>query len=265
MTPRATTALGVIRELAIVGCAAAVYGGVRAVTEGSVAQADANAEAIDRIERSLGIAWEHAAQSLIIGSDSLVALANWVYIWGHWPVIITAAVILYTRRPVHYRLLRNAVIASGLIGFLFFYAMPTAPPRLAGMGLDDTVLEQSHAYRALQPPSLTNQYAAMPSLHFGWNLLVGIILFAAFTTLAVRVFAVAMPITMGFAVVATANHFVLDIVVGLIVVCAGLAIALALERHRNYRRSGSAPPGRPLQGFSRAQSPHSRIRSPRLH
>lgn len=261
MTARTTMALGVARELVIVGFAAAVYGGVRAVTEGSVAQAVANAEAVDRLERSLGIAWEHAAQSLIIGSDSLVALANLVYIWGHWPVIIVAATFLYVRRPTHYRVLRNAVIASGLIGFAFFYALPTAPPRLVGLGLSDTVFEQSHAYRALQPPSLTNQYAAMPSLHFGWNLLVGIVLCAAFARLAVRVFAVAMPIAMGFAVVATGNHFVLDVVVGLIVVCAGLAIALALERHRTYRRSGSGPPGRPLRRWSRTQSPHSQIPS----
>lgn len=244
--------LGIAQELLIIGFAAAVYGGVRAVTEGSVAQAVANAEAIDRLERTLGIAWEQAAQSLIIGSSTLVALANWVYIWGHWPVIIAAAAFLYTRRPVHYRVLRNAVIASGLIGFLFFYAVPTAPPRLAGLGLSDTVLEQSHAYRALQPPSLTNQYAAMPSLHFGWNLLVGIVLFAAFTCLAVRVFAVGMPIAMGFAVVATANHFVLDVAAGMLVVVAGLALALGLERHRD-------------RAADIVKNPNNRRLRPRLH
>jgi len=254
-TPRITAVLGVAQELVIVGFAAAVYGGVRAVTEGSVAQAVSNAEAVERLERSLGIAWEHAAQSLIIGSSTLVTLANWVYIWGHWPVIIVSATWLYTHRPAHYRVLRNAVIASGLIGFLFFYAMPTAPPRLAGLGLDDTVLEQSHAYRTLQPPSLTNQYAAMPSLHFGWNLLVGIVLFAAFTCLAVRVFAVAMPIAMAFAVVATANHFVLDVVAGMLVVAVGLALALLFERHR-ARRDGAAP---------RTEYPNNRALRLRLH
>ena len=62
---RPVTPAGVARELLLVGLAAAVYGGVRAVTEGSAAQAVANAEAVDRIERSLGIAWEGAAQSLI--------------------------------------------------------------------------------------------------------------------------------------------------------------------------------------------------------
>jgi len=255
MSARTSTTLRVARELTIVGLAAAVYVVVRAVTEGSVARAVQNGEAIDRAERSLGIAWEGAAQSLIIGSNFLVALANWVYIWGHWPVIIAAAVALYLRRPAHYRMLRDAVICSGLIGFLCFYAVPTAPPRLAGLGLDDTVLEQSHAYRTLQPPSLTNQYAAMPSLHFGFNLLVGIILFAAFATLAVRVFAVAMPVAMAFAVVATANHFVLDVVAGMLVACVGLAVAVALERHRTHRYR----PGRP------GRSAPARALEPRLH
>lgn len=255
MTARTTTVLGIAQELAIVGLAAAVYGGVRAVTEGSVAQAVANAEAIERLERSLGIAWEHAAQSVIVGSSTLVTLANWVYIWGHWPVIIVSATWLYTHRPAHYRVLRNAVIASGLIGFLFFYALPTAPPRLTGLGLTDTVLEQSNAYRALQPPSLTNQYAAMPSLHFGWNLLVGIVLFSAVACVAVRLFAVAMPLAMGFSVVATANHFVLDVVAGILVVAVGLALALLFERHR-ARSVGAA---------RLAKNPNNRAFQPRLH
>jgi membrane-associated phospholipid phosphatase len=229
---RSETARGIAKEVAIVCFAAAVYGGVRALTEGSVAQAVANAEAIARLEGTLGIAWEQAAQSLILGSYALTTLANWIYIWGHWPVIIAVASVLYVRRPLHYRVLRNAIIVSGLIGFAFFYFVPTAPPRLVENGLVDTVLEHSHSYRALQPPSLTNQYAAMPSLHFGWNLVVGIVLFAAFTGLAVRLFAVLMPFAMAFAVVATANHYVLDVLVALGVVLAGLGAAIAFERHR---------------------------------
>ncbi len=233
--------VAVLREILLVGFAAAVYGGVRAVTEGSVAAAVAHAEAIDRLERTLGIAWEASAQSLVVSSDRLVTLANWVYIWGHWPVIVTVAVALYRYRPTHYRVLRNAMISSGLIGFVFFVTLPTAPPRLAGLGLVDTVLLRSHSYRTLQPPSLTNQYAALPSLHFGWNLLVGIVLFAAFGFVATRVFAVVMPAAMAFSVVATANHFVLDVVAGAIVVLVGLAIAVALERRRVARPTDAAP------------------------
>ena len=68
---------------------------------------------------------------------------------------------------------------SGAIGFLFFALLPVAPPRLADPSLIDTVTLHSEAYRALQPPGLTNQYAAFPSLHFGWNLLVGFAVWGA--------------------------------------------------------------------------------------
>ena len=250
---RVAVPLRVARELAIVGVAAAVYGAVRAVTEGRAGRAIENAETIEHLERTLGIGWEQSAQSLVIGSDLLVRLVNWIYIWGHWPVIIAAATFLYVSRPTHYRVLRNAIITSGLIGFVFFYRMPTAPPRLVEIGLVDTVLEQSHAYRALQPPSLTNQYAAMPSLHFGWNLLVGIVIFAAFTSLAVRAFAIAMPLAMGFAVVATANHFVLDIAVSVVVVGVGLAVAVALERHHDPTRMREPTPKNPNNRLPRAR------------
>jgi len=246
---------GIFREIAVVVFAAAVYGAVRAVTEGSVARAVGNAEALSRIEHTLGIGWEQSVQSLVIGSTALVTLVNWIYIWGHWPVIIVAASLLYLHRPTHYRILRNAIVTSGLIGFFFFYEVPTAPPRLVDPGLVDTVLQQSHAYRALQPPSLTNQYAAMPSLHFGWNLLVGIVLFAAFTSIAIRVFAVAMPIAMAFAVVATANHFVLDVAVSMAVVAVGLAVAVMIERY--HKADGRLQPP--------ARNPNNRGLRPRLH
>jgi membrane-associated phospholipid phosphatase len=85
----------------------------------------------------------------------------------------------------------------------------------------------------------------MPSLHFGWNLLVGIVLFTAFGCLAIRIFALTMPIAMAFAVVATANHFVLDVVVGVVVVTAGLAFALALERRRAHGTKGRSIPQNP--------------------
>ena len=94
-------------------------------------------------------------------------------------MIITAAIVLYRKRHDRYLLLRNTIFVSGAIGFLFFALLPVAPPRLADSSLMDTVTLHSDAYRALQPPGLTNQYAAFPSLHFGWNLVVGIAVWGA--------------------------------------------------------------------------------------
>lgn len=223
---------GLAREVVLVTFAMLVYFGVRNVTVGSEAAARDNAAGLFDLEQTLGIAWEGAIQGLVAGSDALIALTNWVYIWGHWPVILSTAVALYLTRRAHYRVLRNAMFVSGAIGFLFFALMPVAPPRLLDLGLTDTVTERSSSYRALQPPGLTNQFAAFPSLHVGWNVLVGIVLFTATTVLAVRVLAVLSPLAMAFAVVATANHFVLDVAGGLALVLVGLLTALLIEQRR---------------------------------
>ena len=213
------------RELAVVVTFALTYAGVRELTEGSTAAAIRNAEQLARLEGTLGFAWEHAVQSAVLGSKALVDLANWMYIWGHWPVIAVVAIVLFAVRRDRYRLLRNAVIISGLIGFVFFAFFPVAPPRLVDAGLVDTITRWSDSYRTLQPPRWTNQYAAMPSLHFGWNLLVGIVLFGTTRSLVVRAFSVLMPAAMAFAVVATANHWVIDVVAGAAVVLVGFLLA----------------------------------------
>lgn len=230
----ATRSLLVAREVGIVAVAGLVYATVRELSQGSSQDAILNADRVLRLEKSLGLAWEGTAQSFILGHDILIDLANWMYIWGHWPVIAVVAIALFAFRRDRYRLLRNAVLISALIGFAFFAVLPTAPPRLANVGLVDTITNWSSSYRVLQPPKLTNQYAAMPSLHFGWNLLLGIILFSATRSLVVRLFAVLMPAAMAFSVVATANHWVLDVVAGAAVVLAGLFIATQLPgKHRS--------------------------------
>jgi membrane-associated phospholipid phosphatase len=223
------TAAVAAREAVMIAAAALVYIGIRAITEGRTAVAATNGYELMRLEERLGLAWESWVQSLVLGRDWLVAACNWIYIYGHWPVIASVALILFLARRDRYRLLRNAVFVSGAIGFLFFALLPVAPPRLLDLGLVDTVAEQSAAYRTLQPPALTNQYAALPSLHFGWNLLVGIILFGTTRRLAVRAFAVLMPAAMAFAVVATANHYVVDVVAGGLVVLVALAAAFRIR------------------------------------
>jgi hypothetical protein len=219
-----------VREAALITLAMLVYFGVRNLTVGSAETAFANAERLVDLERWLGIDWEDSLQGAVVGSDAVVTLANWVYIFGHWPVILTVAALLYLYRRTHYYLLRNAMFASGLIGFLFFALFPVAPPRLLDLGLVDTVTERSDAYRALQPPGLTNQYAAFPSLHAGWNLLVGIVVVLAVASLGVRLLAVTVPVLMSVAVVLTANHFVIDVAAGVVVVLVGLAIAILVQR-----------------------------------
>jgi hypothetical protein len=105
-----------------------------------------------------------------------------------------------------------------------------APPRLAGIRLVDKVTKQSHAYRVLQPPAFVNQYAAIPSLHVGWDLLVGIFVFKYSRRRVTRALGALTPVAMTTAVVLTANHFVIDAMLGALVALVGLGAAVALRR-----------------------------------
>jgi membrane-associated phospholipid phosphatase len=223
--PRVRRTHGVVHEALLVAVAALTYFGVRNLTVGAADEAFENARTLARFEESAFLAWGEPLQERLVGLDLLVTLFNWVYIWGHWPVIATAAVLLYRRRPDRYLLLRNAMFLSGAVGFLFFAFFPVAPPRLVDAGLVDTVTLHSDAYRALQPPGLTNQYAAFPSLHFGWNLLLGVVVWGSTRNLVLRFLAVAGPAAMGAAVVVTANHYVVDAVAGFVLVLLAFLVA----------------------------------------
>ncbi|HEX6026741.1 MAG TPA: phosphatase PAP2 family protein [Solirubrobacter sp.] len=220
------------RELAVFATGYLTYFGVRAVTEGRVDDALENAAALLHLEQVLGIAWEGAIQSVVAGSQTLQAIVNAIYIYGHWPVLIAAGILLFRYRRDHYYMLRNACLITGLLGLFMFTLFPVAPPRLTDLPLLDTVTRGSPGYRQILPPELVNQYAAMPSFHAGWNLAVGIVVYRATRHWALRLFAVAMPIAMAFAVVATANHFVIDVIVGVALV----VVALAVQRMITARR-----------------------------
>jgi membrane-associated phospholipid phosphatase len=225
LSRRLAGARGVFGQVGLIALAIACYFGVRALTQSGEAVAEQNAERLVALQGTVALNVEDAVQNAIIEHASLVTIANWIYIYGHWPLIGVTLVWLYLRARPQFRLLRNAMFASGAIGLVIFALYPVAPPRLGILEMVDTVSERSTSYRTLQPPGLVNQYAALPSLHFGWNLLVGIALWNASRNPALRTFAVVMPILMGFAVVATANHYMIDVVAGGIVALVGLAIA----------------------------------------
>lgn len=241
-----TAVLWILGQVVLVIALIVVYFGVRGLTAGAPDEAVANANRILELEQRLHIDVERAAQATFADSGALATIGNWIYIWGHWPVIVATMIWLATRHTDIYRRLRDAMIISGAIGMIIYASFPVAPPRLADPRMIDTVSERSHAYRVLQPPAFVNQYAAMPSLHAGWDLLVGISVVTAASTLLLRIVGVTMPILMAVAVVTTANHYVLDVVGGIALALAGHAAALALERRRLRRRRWH-PDTRPVE------------------
>jgi PAP2 superfamily len=218
-------------ELLLVASALPLYYLVRGLAHQRVDEAVNRGVAIVNFERSLGIFWEVQLQSWILPYDWLVTFLNGFYLYGHLPIIGVLAIWMYFWHRPQYLLMRNAFLISGAIGLIIFVNFPTAPPRLleahgVSMGFVDTIFQEYNKSRPDTPSFFVNEYAAMPSLHIGWNLLVGIALWMATKNPFARAFAVLMPIIMFAVIVLTANHYIVDAFAGLGVMLLGLTIAV---------------------------------------
>ena len=222
---------GIARTLLEVGFIVPVYALyqlVRGTVDGRTSEAFQRATTLVNIEQTLGIFWEAELQSLILTWGFGVRMVNVFYVWGHLPFIIVVAIWLFAFHRHRYSLFRNAFLISGAIGLLGFWLMPTAPPRfLQYWGFVDTAVS-SGSYYFFQPPAFVNQYAAMPSLHFGWSLLAASALFANIRG-RYRYAVLILPVISLAGVVLTANHFFLDAVAGAAVALFGLWLATALR------------------------------------
>jgi hypothetical protein len=225
----------IAREAGLIISGVILYFLVRGLIDGRVAIAFQNADRVIDAERWAGLFVEPQLQRAITDHHWLVEVLNAVYIYGHWPVLVITLAWLLLRHRDDYPRFRNAILISGAIGLVIFATFPVAPPRfLPEFGFVDTVTENSSAYRFLQPPAFVNQYAAVPSLHFGWNLLVGIAWASLAGGAAARLFGLLMPIVMFAAIVLTANHYIVDGIAGGAIALIGLAAA---HRIANSRRS----------------------------
>ena len=239
----------VVREFVLILTAIVLYFLVRGLIDSRIAVAFRNAEHVVRIEQSAGLFVEPDLQDMVVQRGWLVDAANYVYIYGHWPVVALTLAWLLVRHRDAYGRFRNAILISGAIGLLIFALFPVAPPRfLDGYGFVDTVTEQTTAYRVLQPPAFINQYAAVPSLHFGWNLLMGIAWAGLAGSWVGRLFGWLMPPAMLAAIVLTANHYVLDGIAGGLIALLGLVLATRIMTTQSDRlaRGRVRSPRRPV-------------------
>ncbi|MER7251380.1 phosphatase PAP2 family protein [Kribbella sp. NPDC000426] len=219
----------IVRELIVIAAAIASYFGVRGLIATRVDVAYRNAETVVSWERSAGLFVEPQLQQAVVDHGWLVEVLGYIYIFGHWPVLLTTLLWLLIRHRDAYRVFRNAMLLSGSIGLVIFALFPVAPPRfLTGYGFADTVTEHTSAYRVLQPPAFVNQYAAVPSLHFGWNLLMGIAVASLGTHWSIRLFGWLMPVLMLTAIVLTANHYIFDGLAGGVIALLSLLAAYRL-------------------------------------
>jgi membrane-associated phospholipid phosphatase len=205
----------------------------------SLALADAR-HLID-FERLLGIFRERQLQSLIIDNDALMQIFNAIYMWAHLPLIIALAIWLYWRHREHFRITRNAVLISGAIALVIFQIAPLAPPRLVpGMGFVDTAAKVSGVYDTVEPKLFFNPYAAIPSMHVGWVLLMGLTVWQYASERRLAWLGLALPVLMTLAVVITGNHYFTDAIAGVATALVGLWLAGFAERQIDRHRGTAA-------------------------
>jgi hypothetical protein len=230
-TARIAHKIGIF-DLGLMASAYFLYAMVRQTAGDQAHEATAHARSLVALERSLGFFWEEQVQSWVLGSEGLVKLFNAIYMYGHFPVIYAVGIWLFCFHRAQYVVIRNAFLISGALSLAVFHVFPLTPPRLlpAHFGFVDTLSRYSQVnYHSAG--DFVNNYAAMPSLHIGWNLLLVIGIITTVKNPAVRVIAGAMPVLMSITVVVTGNHYFLDIVGGIAVGMAGLLLAQQLECH----------------------------------
>ncbi len=225
-----------LRELVAVALAALVYYLVRGAVSDRADEAFQRARDILALEQRLWLDWESAIHEAILGSNALIDLANGTYFWGHMPLLIVVAVWLWRSHRVVWRSLRNALLVSAAAGMVSYFVFPTAPPRLMPeLGYVDTLaLRAAPAYQAQEVGLFVNPYAALPSLHVGWALLAGLAVWQTSSHPLMRAFAIAIPLSQSWAVVATANHWTLDAFAG-IAVCATAWLLVLLRNRLSFR------------------------------
>lgn len=235
---RVAAVRAVAAELGLVAAALACYLVVGWYTKGRTGDAIDHARDVLALERLLGVDWEHPVQDATLAVPGLGAFLTQLYFWGYFPALVLMVGWLFVRDRPAYRRLRNALLVSGVAGLLVYAFYPCAPPWIGGSGFTDTVTASSVESFA-RPGGITNHLGALPSFHVGWVFLVATALVRATRSHTVRALLVVHPMLMAYAVIATGNHWVLDVPAGVLLAVVGQmgarGIAQLSARHRCTR------------------------------
>ncbi len=216
-----------IKQILIVLAAFAAYELARMMIHPNWPAAMENARRVDNLERALNFAWEQSLQRAFLTMPELVEAMNLFYFFGHFVLTAVFFVWLYHRSRDGFRSFRNGFLAATAIALLIHWQFPTAPPRLlTGLGVEDTLeaiwnidIGSPHA------SALSNPVAAVPSLHAGWAVGVGVGLVRYARQRWLRIAGVLYPIAVVLTIVVTGNHFIFDALAGAAVLAAGFLVA----------------------------------------
>jgi membrane-associated phospholipid phosphatase len=211
------------------------YQVARGVADRNSAKAFENGLKVIDLETRANFVIEISLQSYVHSSDFLIAATSYTYWLSQFTVLCGALLWVYLRRHEYFLRFRNLVMLANLIGLAGYVLLPTAPPRMfPGFGFADTLAlfgSLNHGSGLIELAS--NPYAAMPSLHAADALIVGITLATVCRSWLARIVWLAWPVWVWFSVMATGNHFWLDIAAGVLV--AGLAAAVIYRKELRSR------------------------------
>jgi len=210
------------------------YQVARGLADRDPARALSNGLGVVGMEKHVHGLFELTLQRVVDGSGLLATLASWTYWNSEFTVLGLALLWVYLRRNEAFMRFRNTILLANVIGLIGYVLLPTAPPRMfPDLGFDDTLAsfgQLNHGSGLVE--FAANPYAAMPSLHAADALIVGLVLFSVCRTRFAKILWLLWPGWVWFSVMATGNHFWLDVVAGVIVA----AIAGLLVYRNPFRR-----------------------------
>jgi membrane-associated phospholipid phosphatase len=196
----------------------------------------ANAQRVEDLERWGHFAWEQSLQRLFLEMPDIVRAMNLFYFIGHFILTGVFFTWLYFSSRDGFRSFRNGFIVATAISLFIHWKFPTAPPRLANVGLEDTLRVLSNIdIGSAQTKSYSNPVAAVPSLHAGWavGVMIGVLRYSR--SRPIRALAIIYPIAVILTIVVTGNHFIFDAVAGILVMAIGFMVSFRFLQPRRPR------------------------------
>ncbi len=228
--------LDALRQVSLFGAAYLAYRFVRGLVEGDANAAFAHARDLISLERTLHVFVEPSIQAWASSSHFVMVASSWLYVNAQTSVTVAALVYLYLRHNRSFYFVRNMFMVAMTIALIGYAVFPTAPPRfMPEWGFVDTVanvagVRVDHASASLN--ALTNLYAAVPSMHVAFALLIGWTLARLVRWRLVRVLWLLYPFLIAFVIVVTANHFIVDAILGALTAGASAYAATWMARAR---------------------------------
>lgn len=222
-----------LHQILIVAGGFEVYELLRHFITPNWAAAYTNAQRVIDLERWGHFAWEQSLQHVFLEVPDLVKAMNLFYFVGHFILTGIFFTWLYFRSREGFRSFRNGFIVATALALAIHWKFPTAPPRLANDGIEDTLRLLSNIdIGSPNTRSYSNPVAAVPSLHAGWavGVAIGILRYANARWL--KVLGVLYPVAVGLTIVVTGNHFIFDAIAGVLVMAIGFMVSFRLLRTR---------------------------------